>query len=46
MFVFMIVVGIFLLTEEDFLFTGASNKSKLIDLRETTIDPEMMWQSK
>ena len=34
----------FLLTEEDFLFTGASNKSKLIDLRETTIDPEMMWQ--
>ena len=44
LFAFMIVVGIFLLTEEDFLFTGASNKSKVIDLRETTIDPEMMWQ--
>lgn len=44
LFAFIIVVGIFLITEEDFLFTGASNKSKVIDLRETTIDPEMMWQ--
>ena len=44
LFAFIIVVGIFLITEEDFWFTGASNKQKVIDLRETTIDPEMMWQ--
>lgn len=44
LFAFIIVVGIFLITEEDFLFTGPSNKTKVIDLRETTIDPELMLQ--
>ena len=38
LFAFMIVVGIFLITEEDFLFTGASNKTKVIDMQGTTIE--------
>lgn len=32
------VAGIFLITGEDFLFTGPLNKTKVIDLRETTIE--------
>ena len=45
LFAFIIVVGIFLITEEDFLFTGPSNKTKVIDMQGTTIDSEMMWKN-
>lgn len=38
LFAFIIVVGIFLITEEDFLFTGPSNKTKVIDMQGTTIE--------
>ena len=38
LFAFIIVVGIFLITGEDFLFTGPSNKTKVIDLWETRIE--------
>lgn len=38
LFAFIIVVGIFLITEEDFLFTGASNKTKVIDMQGITIE--------
>lgn len=32
-FLFIIVVSIFWITGEDFLFTGASNKPKVIDMQ-------------
>ena len=38
LFAFIIVVGIFLITEEDFLFSGPSNKTKVIDMQGTTIE--------
>lgn len=44
LFAFMIVVWIFWITEANFLFTGVSNKPKVIDLRETSMDSEMMWE--
>ena len=44
-FAFIIVVGILGITEEDFLFTEPSNKTKVIDLREQAIDPETMWKN-
>lgn len=37
-FTCIMVAGIFLITGEDFLFTGPLNKTKVIDLRETTIE--------
>ena len=37
-FTCIMVAGIFLITGEDFLFTGSLNKTKVIDLRETTIE--------
>lgn len=38
LFAFIIVVWIFLITEEDFLFTGPSNKPKVINMQGTTIE--------